>query len=832
VIDAFIAFEDAPRWVAWRVEDRGGKPNKIPYDPNNVGSRASTTRPQTWGTSRNAEGCAKELRDEGAMTGIGIVLGDLGDDFYLCGADLDSSLDENRLLAAWAAKVITVLQTYSEVSPSERGLKVFFYVRREHVRPFLELIGVDKDKWGCKRGIPGLSGADHGPAVEIYCSARYFTVTGRLWSIDHQRIALVGWNELTALAALIPPPLHAGGERGAGGNSGELDNSRSGKAWRAAFELHAGTFEEMCAGLRSHHEPHIREWANEVDDRQLQRLWDRGAGKIAAREEALAESLADLDARLPSAAADDAGLDPSATPARPIVQVPAGRLPTIVDAAEAILIEADTNLYEFGDQVVRPARAPIKSADNETTIGLRLVPVRLHHMIERFTRCIEFRKFNKKERQWVPVDCPEAVAKTYLERVGLWRLPKLTALTSCPLLLRDGRIVERPGFDAQSGILFDPQGMPFSPVPSRPGRDDALLALEDIKALFREFPFVDGRARSVLLSALLTSVSRLAYDFAPLHGFDAPVAGSGKSKLVNCCSILINGHECPVISQGDDETEFEKRLGAELLEGSRMISIDNCELPLGGPLLCQAATQPFVKVRVLGFSKSVLIVNSAMLFATGNNLKLYGDALRRGLIGRLDAGEERPELRIFEQEDPERVLKRERGRYAVNLLTMLRAYIIAGRPIRQQPLGGFEGWSNLVRNSLLWLGEEDPVETIESARTEDPQRQQLEAVVTQWCAVLGDRSVTTRTVIEEACGFRLDPTPSNPNHINYFHQEFRNALLDVAGDRGRVSSERLGKWIGANKHKVVDKHRLAPDTPSRGNARWKLELRQTDGRWQ
>jgi hypothetical protein len=51
--------------------------------------------------------------------------------------------------------------------------------------------------------------------------------------------------------------------------------------------------------------------------------------------------------------------------------------------------------------------------------------------------------------------------------------------------------------------------------------------------------------------------------------------------------------------------------------------------PLCGPLLCQTVTQHFIKVRVLGFSKAVLIVNGALLFATGNNLKLYGDILRR-----------------------------------------------------------------------------------------------------------------------------------------------------------------------------------------------------------
>jgi hypothetical protein len=518
-------------------------------------------------------------------------------------------------------------------------------------------------------------------------------------------------------------------------------------------------------------------------------------------------------------------------PARPSIRVANGELPAVVDAAEEILISADRDLYEFADQIVRPALKPLHIADEKTAIGLRLVPVRLHHMIERFTRCIEFLKFSKRDNKWHPVDCPDPVAKTYLERIGQWRLPKLTALASCPLLLRNGRIVQRPGFDPQSGILFDPRGVAFPPVSATPSKPDGLRALKEIKALFSEFPFVSDQARSVLLSALLTSVSRLAYDFAPLHGFDAPVAGTGKSKLVECCSILVDGHECPVISQGSDGTEFEKRLGAELLEGNRMISIDNCEAALGGQLLCQAATQHLIKVRLLGFSRSVLVINNTLLFATGNNLRLHGDMLRRGLIGRLDAGEERPELRCFTREDPVHVLKRERGAYVNRALTVLRAYLAAGRPVQPvQPLGGFEGWSALVRNTLLWLGEADPVETIETARAEDPDRQRLEVVITQWQTVLGARAVTTRAVITEAEATTIDK--SGPvSQLVLAHPDFRNALLDVAGDRDRISARRLGNWLARNKRKAVGADRLAVATLSAGNICWKLEQKDASGVW-
>jgi Family of unknown function (DUF5906) len=209
-----------------------------------------------------------------AKTGIGIVLGDVGDNTYLCGIDLDSSLDENGSVALWAVRILSVVRSYSEVSPSGRGLKTFFYVDAGAVRSFLERIGVDAAAWGCKRGIPGLSGADHGPAVEVYTAARYFTVTSRLWSIDHQRISLLDEAQLEVLAALVPPP-----KTGAGTASDGRDTSRSAQAFRAALAMGAASFEEMCERLRSHPDAEIQDWVREKGeasgDRELHRIWDR-----------------------------------------------------------------------------------------------------------------------------------------------------------------------------------------------------------------------------------------------------------------------------------------------------------------------------------------------------------------------------------------------------------------------------------------------------------------------------------------------------------------------------------------------------------------------------
>jgi putative DNA primase/helicase len=133
-----------------------------------------------------------------------------------------------------------------------------------------------------------------------------------------------------------------------------------------------------------------------------------------------------------------------------------------------------------------------------------------------------------------------------------------------------------------------------------PTKDGAFAALKELKEPIEGFSFVKPEDLSVALSAILTGRIRTALPTAPLHGYSAPVAGSGKSKLVDYNSNIETGHDAPVMSQGKNEEEMEKRLGSELLAGNRLISIDNCDEPLGGQLLCQMLTQQMVKVRILG----------------------------------------------------------------------------------------------------------------------------------------------------------------------------------------------------------------------------------------
>jgi hypothetical protein len=171
------------------------------------------------------------------------------------------------------------------------------------------LIGIEPSAWGCKRAIPGLSSADHGPAVEIYTAARFFTVTGRLWSTAHRNIEPIDGPRLEQLARLIPPPTggcagpasgHAGS--GAGDHTPRLsaggDNSRSARAVRAAVAMAPDSYEEMVDGLRNHPDADIRAWVQDKgeahNERELKRIWRRFIAKRAAARE---PGLADLEDR-------------------------------------------------------------------------------------------------------------------------------------------------------------------------------------------------------------------------------------------------------------------------------------------------------------------------------------------------------------------------------------------------------------------------------------------------------------------------------------------------------------------------------------------------------
>ena len=314
------------------------------------------------------------------------------------------------------------------------------------------------------------------------------------------------------------------------------------------------------------------------------------------------------------------------------------------------------------------------------------------------------------------------------------------------------------------------------------------------------------------LSLVLTALDRHAMATAPLHAFTSPVAGTGKSLLIDLASLLATGDITPVISQGSNKDETEKRLGAELLSGNTIVSFDNCGSEVDSELLCQALTQRELRVRELGYSRNVKVPITALFTVNGNNLVIANDLTRRTLLGQLDAGVERPETRTFKCRVDE-VARDQRGRLVAAGLTVLRGWhaaYAAGTKIGIEPMGSFEEWSHRIRSPLLWLDRADPCDSIKTVRENDPLRALLAAVLIQWEKALGTGAFTVQQVIDiatkRAAGqIGIAGKPAVPPRPDFYH-----ALTAVAGAAhgNGVSNDRLGRWLGRNNGKIVGRLKL------------------------
>jgi putative DNA primase/helicase len=485
---------------------------------------------------------------------------------------------------------------------------------------------------------------------------------------------------------------------------------------------------------------------------------------------------------------------------RPIIHLAGGKLPVIIDQAETALIGTSPEIYRYGGQLVRPVVEEVPAADETRTRVHRLAVVASPYLVEKFTSAAQWMKFDRRGNKWMDVDCPDKIAEVYLAR-SQWRMPPLVGIINAPMLRSDGSLLNTPGYDARTGILYRPDGVAFPRIPEHPTRDDALRELERLQGLISTFPFVAKADQSVALSAILSALDRRAVEATPMHTFSAPVAGTGKSKLVDICAMIAIGQRAPVLDQSKDDVEFDKRLVAALLRGGAIVSIDNVDRPLDSALLCQALTSAgMLQLRALGSSRDFDVPNMAMYFANGNNLTLAGDLTRRAVLCRLDPGCERPELREFDR-DPVQIVKEARPAYVTAALTILRAYFVAPNKVNCSPIGSYENWSRRVREALLWLDCVDPCDTMMSARRADPVTVQLSNVIKSCIRSVGiDKSFSVQALV--AMAKRLDPSG---DHV---HPDLREALLAVADDRNEINGRKLGKWIAKNEDRVIDGHKI------------------------
>lgn len=145
---------ERPQWVGWKYEVRDGNATKVPMNVG-TGRMASSTDPNTWCGFDEA---VRGLPRHPDWAGIGFVF---SPDDPIAGVDLDECIDDEGNIVPSAREIIEALDSYTEVSPSGRGVKI-------HIRA-----NKGDEKRSKSKAIPGFKES------EVYDRGRYFTVTGR-----------------------------------------------------------------------------------------------------------------------------------------------------------------------------------------------------------------------------------------------------------------------------------------------------------------------------------------------------------------------------------------------------------------------------------------------------------------------------------------------------------------------------------------------------------------------------------------------------------------------------------------------------------------------------
>ncbi len=454
------------------------------------------------------------------------------------------------------------------------------------------------------------------------------------------------------------------------------------------------------------------------------------------------------------------------------------------------------NLFQRAGQLVRTIH--IEKEFDQGGVKMPANTLTIHSINEAWlanywTKITTWKKFDVRSQKYNRVDAPLKYATAYFSQIGDWNLRPLRGIVECPTLRRDGSLLNQIGYDKASGLFVDYSGAKVT-VKDNPTRDDALAALQILNQPLKDFKFLSPADRSVILAAMLTTVVRQSVRTAPLFAIDAPVKGSGKSLLADIIAIISTGRNAITLSQGGNPEEDEKKLGALLMRGISSFNLDNIERQITGDFINSLLTAESVSTRILGQSKIVDLQTSITVLATGNNLSFGTDMNRRVALCRLDPQCERPDAITFDVNLREWV-PANRHLLLGAILTILRAYIVAGKPsVTDAAWGSFEEWSGLVRSSLVWLGVADPQDTRARLESNDQSKESLNAVLALWFAAFGENGKTAAE-IAELCELSQ-------------HADLRHVLMDVAGSpRGGnvIDARRLGSWIKKNLNRMIDK---------------------------
>jgi putative DNA primase/helicase len=509
----------------------------------------------------------------------------------------------------------------------------------------------------------------------------------------------------------------------------------------------------------------------------------------------------------------------------------------VIDQIELAVQRSGVEVFKYGEQFVRPVMAEVESFGGSRSLSVAFEVLTVSSALDVLSQVANWCRWDARAKGLVATNPSELVAKVWLSRAKKTQMvPAVHGAVSAPTLRKDASFLSTPGFDPSSKLYLAPDpnlAMPLGWDSVVPTYKEAMEGMDLLDSLLDEFPFVSHADRSIALSALMVPLLRGIAVPRPLHAFDAPSAGTGKTFLVKLATTLALGRPAPVCTAGQTEEETEKRLGAKLIAGMPVVVIDNVNGDLGGDFLCTAATEDSVDIRLLGLSRMVKIENPGCIFVTGNGLTIVGeDLVRRTLVCKQDAAMENPEMRIFKSNPLQKIMA-DRGRYIAAVLTAVRAHALAGCPGYTKEMAGwssFAEYNRHVRGTLCWLGRADPLGTMWRTKLDDPKKADLGVFIRAWVLCYGYEEKTLAQAVDQLMVVNSDVSLPQSQFLSPEIRRseavgmFREVATRVSRGKGTIDVLNLGNWLRKQKDVVVDNHKLCSSRKTRsGVLVWKAE---------
>lgn len=388
--------------------------------------------------------------------------------------------------------------------------------------------------------------------------------------------------------------------------------------------------------------------------------------------------------------------------------------------------------------------------------------------------------------------------------------PLLRRIVSVPVFTASGKLVQTEGYDRDGELWYAPSpGFAIPPVSSNPTPLEITAAREFLVGNWlADFPFVSEADRAHTVAALLLSFARDLIDGpTPLHLVFKPAPGTGATLVVQLIGYVVAGAVPTAFTEPGEEREMRKQLITTFASNPSIFFIDNAN-QLDSASLSAAITAGVYSGRLITKGFNVRAVIRCLWIATGNNPRLTTELARRTVPIHLDAKMERPwerDPKSFRHPDIFRWTAENRARLVHAALTLIQAWIAAGRPEGTATLGGMESWSRVIGGILKVAGIEGFLGNLDAFYgARDDETKDWSEFVQAWWKKFGDTKVSSGELLA------------------LLVREEISIDLGSGNDRSIVTT--LGKLLASREGRVFDGYRIVRlEKKNQGAARWKLE---------